>query len=53
LRPARRSFPRAPFVAHVIAECNPAPAGAHEAARAYAAADALGFELPQIVVASL
>jgi hypothetical protein len=53
LRPARRSFPHAPFVTHVIADCDPAPAGAREAARAYAAADALGFELPQIAVASL
>jgi hypothetical protein len=52
LRSARPFFPRAPFVAHVIGQWD-TPAAARNAARAYAAADALTFELPQLVVASL
>ena len=53
LRPARSSFPKAPFVAHVIATWAPADIDATGAAGAYAKADGLGLELPQIVVASL
>ena len=52
LRPARRSFPRAPFVAQMVGQWD-TPAEARNAARAYAAADALGFELPKIEVAAL
>jgi hypothetical protein len=64
LRPARRPssppsrirasvLPRAPFVAHVVAQMEPAPADPRLAARSYIAADGLGYELPQVIVATL
>src|SRR5262245_32404280 len=66
LRPARRSgdssgntiatitaFPRAPFVAHVLAQFDPVEPDLRAAARAYAAIDALGYELPKVAVATL
>ncbi len=66
LRPARRPtetpsnaistitrFPRAPFVAHVLAQYDPAEPDMRDAAKAYAAIDALAYELPKTVVASL
>lgn len=40
-------------MAHVIAACAPADVDAARAAGAYTAADGLGLDLPQIVVASL
>lgn len=46
-------LPRAPFVAHVVAQMEPAPADPRLAARSYIAADGLGYELPQVIVATL
>lgn len=46
-------FPRAPFVAHVLAQYDPAEPDMRDAAKAYAAIDALGYEFPKVVVASL
>jgi hypothetical protein len=66
LRPARRtveaesnqistiaSFPRAPFVAHVLAQFDAREPDLRDAAKAYAAIDALGYELPKTLVATL
>jgi hypothetical protein len=47
------SFPKAPFVAHVLAQFEPAERDMRDAARAYAAIDALGYELPKVEVAAL
>ena len=47
------TFPRAPFVAHVLAQFDPAERNHSEAARAYAAIDALGYDLPKVAVATL
>ena len=66
LRPARRPskspataiaavprFPHAPFVAHVLAQVEPVEHDMRHVANAYAATDALGYDLPKTVVATL
>lgn len=49
--PAR--LPVAAFVAHVIGQFEPNDADGAMVVRAYDAADALGYELPAVVVATL
>lgn len=66
LRPARRSsaqvvdipverarLPVASFVAQVIAQFEPAEADMRAAAGAYAAIDAMAYELPKVLVTTL
>jgi hypothetical protein len=66
LRPARRSsdtpaapavpharLPVATFVTQVLAQYEQAEPDIRDAAKAYAAVDALAYELPKIAVASL
>jgi hypothetical protein len=66
LRPARRSsdaqtesrtlparLPVATFVAQVLAQFEPVETDIRDAAKAYAAIDALAYALPKVLVASL